>query len=387
MTKLLSSSIGQLALLSYASLLGLSSRAHALQLQSANHETGLQSNVCGSADNMGPRVGSSTCDTLYNELDCISATGVYQGFCSWDYERCVSGMDGEKTDCDGVVEDACFITHFSVLRPCMWLSGIPQAPISTRVPMLLQGTQESLSTPTETTPQPNRPTTLSSGLSNTSPFSTAKDLFGMDQYPSTTSGKRTSLRAAQPSCDFATSRPDDVATPSLHWENDWRPDLSSLASNEVTSPHKEEQQLTTYPGEMEQTTEESLDTPTNEEAKEDTTTPTLEQSFSDERNSTSQLTLTSATSAAGSASPFLGWVMIIVAFVFAEILFACCCYRNWTNEDDDDNSNPAQLDLTILCDDTDNAKSRPMECALSADDESMSNRDPTVPSKQRCTTP
>ena len=382
MTKLLVSSSCQLVLLSFATLLvlGISSRAHARQLGSANHDIGLQSNVCGSAGEMDSPVGSSTCETLYNELDCISAKGVYQGLCVWDYNRCFSGVDKEKTDCNNMVEDACSITHFSVLRPCMWQSNVSTAPISTRVPMLLQGASEPF-TPKWTTSKPDRPTTLALGLSETSPLLTPKAVFEMNQYPSTTSDKRTSLRAEQPSFGLATSRLDDFAPAALYWDNNLRPDLVSLASNEDIPFHKEEQERE-FSAEMEQTTEESRDTPTEEEAK-DITTPSLEPSFSD--NTTSQLGLTSATSAAGSASPFLGWVLIIVAFAFAEVLFACCCYRNWANEDDD--SKPAQLDLTILCDDTDNTKARPTDSAIFVEDESMSNRDPTSPSDAQCTTP
>ena len=386
MTKLLASSSCQHALLLFAALNCLSHRTEALQLESANTETGIPSYVCDSPGDIDPLVGSMKCSALLNELDCISSKGVYQGFCSWGNDRCFSGVDGEKTDCDSINKDLCILAAFSVARPCMWLPGVPNAPMSTRMPILLDGAPQLFAPPTAVSPTTNRPKTRAFGISDASPLSSEADKFEMDQYRSNTSGKQTSLRAEQQSFDLATYPTNDFAPATLHWNHDWSPDLDLFAPNEPTSLFEaKQQQLTTYPTEMEQTNEELLDTAANEEAK-DAITPTLEPSFSNDHGMTSHLALMGVTSAAGNSSPFLGWVLVIVGFAFAELLFACFCYRSWRNEAEDSKA-PAQLELTIICDDTDNTKARPMESALCLDDESMCNPDPMSPSNVRFTTP
>jgi hypothetical protein len=52
----------------------------------------------------------------------------------------------------------------------------------------------------------------------------------------------------------------------------------------------------------------------------------------DESMTKREFLLTSMTSNAGSSSPFLGWVLIIVAFALIEVIFACWGYRNWKKE-------------------------------------------------------
>ncbi|KAI2507806.1 hypothetical protein MHU86_6586 [Fragilaria crotonensis] len=358
-TKILVSSNGIHALLVFVVFLGVScGRIQALQDESTNRETSLQSHVCSNVRSYSGDInaldGSSSCGTLYNELDCISALGIYQGFCSWDSHRCFSGVDGEKTDCDTITEDLCSISNFSVLRPCKWVVREPKVPTSTPVTADGKGSSELIAVPTEALPQTGGPTTVDFGHQfDPDMFSTPTALWGMDQYSSTNSGKRMSLRMEQ-----SLSSPIDLAPSSLHWNDDWRP------------AH-----------EMEKTNEELIDTPTNEEATY-SNTPTLEPSNSMSRDTMPQL---ARNSGAGSASPFLGWALIIVGFVVAEVLFGCCSYRSWRREANE--TKPAQLDLTILCDDTDNTKAAPINPVILFDDMPVSQHDPTNPSEANCTTP
>ena len=357
MTKPLVSSNGLHAMLVFVVLFGVSSnRIQALQEGSTNHETSLPTHVCSYLGDNNASDGSSTCDTLYNELDCISAQGIYQGFCTWDSRRCFSGADGEKTNCDSITEDLCTMTNVSVLRPCKWFVREPKVTTSTPVTVPVEGTSEFITAPTEVLPKAGRPAIVDIRHQiDTDMFSTPTERWGMDQYSSTNSGKRMSLRNEQSLYDLETS-PIDLAPASLHLTDDWRP------------AH-----------EMEETMEQFLDPTMNEEAMH-SNVPTLQPSIS-----MPQLVVMGAKSAAGSASPFLGWVLIIVAFAVAELLFACCSFRSWTREADE--SKPAQLDLTILCDDTNNIKAVPMDPVILFDDVHVSQRDPTNPIEANCTTP
>ncbi len=248
------------------------------------------------------------------------------------------------------------MTNFSVLRQCKWFVREPKVPTSTPVTVPVEGTSEFITAPTEVLPKAGRPAIVDIRHQiDTDMFSTPTERWGMDQYSSTNSGKRMSLRNEQSLYDLETS-PIDLAPASLHLTDDWRP------------AH-----------EMEETMEQFLDPTMNEEAMH-SNVPTLQPSIS-----MPQLVVMGAKSAAGSASPFLGWVLIIVAFAVAELLFACCSFRSWTREADE--SKPAQLDLTILCDDTNNIKAVPMDPVILFDDVHVSQRDPTNPIEANCTTP
>lgn len=62
------------------------------------------------------------------------------------------------------------------------------------------------------------------------------------------------------------------------------------------------------------------------------------------------ISLVDVTSAAGTASPYLGWVLIILAFVFLEMCRACCSISRYREELA--KSKDASRDLNVPCNDT-----------------------------------
>jgi hypothetical protein len=62
------------------------------------------------------------------------------------------------------------------------------------------------------------------------------------------------------------------------------------------------------------------------------------------------ISLAHDTSAAGSASPYLGWVLIILAFVFVEMCRGCCSICR--HKEEVAKSKPASCDLNVPCNNT-----------------------------------